>query len=607
MCGIIGYVGTKEVLPILMGGLRLLEYRGYDSAGVVVFDGKRFRVEKAPGKLQVLASRVARKPLEGTLGLGHTRWATHGGVTEANAHPHLSCDERIAIVHNGIIENYVELKKRLRRHKFRSETDTEIVAHLVEEKYSGDPRAAVLAAVRELRGAYALVIAFARHPDRLYGARLNAPLVVGLDSTESLLASDLHALLPHTRRVAPVEEGRVVELTRAGVRSFDLDGREQPLKPFEVEWSAEAAEKSGYSHFMLKEIHEQADTTAQELQGRLDRARNEVVFEDLGLDRADFRRVRRVVIAACGTSWHAGTATKYGIEEFARLPVDCALASELRYGDYPFDRHTLMLAFSQSGETADTLAAVRMAREAGAKVLAITNIRGSSIARESDAVVYMRARLEVGVAATKTYTSQMMCGLLLGMQMGRWRGMITGAHMGVLMKTALQVPGAIQRVLEDVAEIKRVAERFKKGYDFMYIGRRYNLATAYEGALKMKEISYLHAEGYGAGEMKHGPLALVDDHLTTLAIAPQGRVYEKMVSNIQQVASRKGHVVSVGTDGDALLPTMSEHVLWIPAVAEVWSPVVSVVPLQLLAYYTAVALGRDVDQPRNLAKSVTVE
>ncbi len=607
MCGIIGYVGGREALPILLGGLRLLEYRGYDSAGVVVYDGARFRFEKAPGKLKVLEARLKKRPLEGTLGIGHTRWATHGGVTEANAHPHVSCDGRVAIVHNGIIENYAELKRGLRKHRFRSETDTEIVAHLVEEKYDGDPLAAVLTAVRELRGAYALVIAFADRPDRLYGARLNAPLVVGLDSTESFLASDLHALLPHTRRVAPVEEGRVVEVARTGVRAYDLAGVEQPLKPMNVEWSPEVAEKQGHAHFMLKEICEQADTTAQELQGRVDLARGHVDFEDLGLAPAAFRRFRRVVIAACGTSWHAGLVVKYALEEFAKLPVDCGLASELRYGDYPYDRNTLMLALSQSGETADTLAAARMAQSAGAKVLAITNVRGSSIAREADATIYMRARLEVGVAATKTYTSQMVCGLLLAMQLGRWRGTLAPARLRRLLEAGLQVPGAIEDVLADTAEIRRVAARFKLGYDFMFIGRRYNLATAYEGALKMKEISYLHAEGYGAGEMKHGPLALVDDRLTTLAIAPQGRVYDKMVSNIRQIASRKGHIVGVGTRGDALLPTLSDHVLWIPAVEEVWSPVVAVVPLQLLAYHTAVALGRDVDQPRNLAKSVTVE
>ncbi len=607
MCGIIGYVGGKQALPILMGGLKLLEYRGYDSAGVVVYDGKRFQFEKAAGKLGVLEARLKKRKLVGSLGIGHTRWATHGGVTEANAHPHMSCDKRVAIVHNGIIENYAELKKKLRKHTFRSETDTEIVAHLVEQHYKGDPMEAVLAAVRELRGAYALVIAFADHPDRLYGARLNAPLVVGLDSTESLLASDLHALLPHTRTVAAVEEGRVVEVSRAGVRAVDLRGVVRQLKPFTVEWSAEAASKNGFPHYMLKEIHEQADTTAQELQGRMDVARGHIEFEDLGIKPGHFKKVKRIVIAACGTSWHAGLATKVALEEFAALHTECGFASELRYGDYPFDPSTLLIAMSQSGETADTLAALRMAHDAGSKVLAITNVRGSSIAREADGVIFMRSRLEVGVAATKTYTSQLLCGLLFAMQLGRWRGTMPGPHMRSRMESALKIPAAIQQVLDGSAAIQQVAQRFKDGYDFMYIGRRYNLPTAYEGALKMKEISYKHAEGYGAGEMKHGPLALVDDHLTTLAIAPQGRVYDKMISNIQQIVSRDGHIVSVGTTGDVLLPTISEHVLWIPPLDEMWTPVVAVVPLQLLAYHTASALGRDVDQPRNLAKSVTVE
>ena len=612
MCGIIGYVGPRNCLPILLGGLKLLEYRGYDSAGVVVHDGKRFQFEKAPGKLVALEKRLEKRPLDGGLGIGHTRWATHGGVTEANAHPHVSCDKRVAIVHNGIIENYAELKKRLRGHTFSSETDTEIVAHLVEEHYKGDPRAAVMAAVRELKGAYALVIAFQDHPDRLYGARLNAPLVVGLPHgngapSGGFLASDLHALLPHTRRVAPVEEGRVVEITCDRASAFDLSGADQPLTPFDVEWTPETAEKSGYPHFMLKEIFEQADTTGQELQGRVDLKRARVDFEDFALKPGTLRRAKRVVIAACGTSWHAGLATKCALEEFARLPVDCGLASELRYGDYPFDRQTLLIAMSQSGETADTLAAVRIAHDAGATVLAITNIRGSSIAREADATIFMRARLEVGVAATKTYASQLMCGLLLAIEAGRARGTLPKNRVRALLEAGLAVPGAVEDVLADTAEIRAVADKFKSGYDFMFIGRRYNLATAYEGALKMKEISYLHAEGYGAGEMKHGPLALVDDRLTTLAIAPQGRVYDKMISNIQQISSRGGHIVSVATRGDDHLKSMSEHTLWIPPVDETWSPVVAVVPLQLLAYHTAVGLGRDVDQPRNLAKSVTVE
>ena len=609
MCGIIGYVGEGNALPVVLDGLRSLEYRGYDSSGVVVFDGKKFLSEKCPGKLEVLEKRLLEHPIAGRLGVGHTRWATHGGVTELNAHPHFSCDRKITLVHNGIIENYADLKKRLKGHDIKSETDTEIIVHLIEDKYRGDPLQAVLKAVRELHGSYALVVAFADHPDLLVGARLNAPLVVGLDHSDTIIASDIAALLPHTRTVAPLGEGQVVMVRRmpsgqAKVTAVDLAGKPVDLKVVSVTWGLDDADKHGYPHFYLKEIFEQGRTGDAEIQGRVDVKSGTVEFD--GLSPA-LKKAKRIAISACGSSWHAGLVMKSALEELARLPVDIGLASEMRYGDYPFDKHTLLVAFSQSGETADTLAALRQADKAGAKTLAITNVKGSSISRDAQNVIYMRAGLEIGVAATKTYTSQILCGLLWAIQMGRWRGTLPLARAKALLRGVKKVPAAIQDVLDRADDVKRVVDRLVDCKDYMYIGRRYNLATAFEGALKMKELSYLHAEGYGAGEMKHGPLAIVDEHLTTVAIAPRDRVYTKMVSNIQQIRSRGGRIVTVATAGENELAAFSEEILSIPKVEEMFSPIVAVVPLQLLAYHTAVRLGRDVDKPRNLAKSVTVE
>jgi glucosamine--fructose-6-phosphate aminotransferase (isomerizing) len=609
MCGIIGYIGSGDALPVVLDGLRSLEYRGYDSSGIVVFDGKKFAHEKCPGRLDALEKRLRDHPISGKLGVGHTRWATHGGVTELNAHPHFDCGRRITLVHNGIIENYAELKKRLKGHDFKSETDTEIIVHLIEEHYKGEPLQAVLKAARELRGSYALVVAFADHPDLLVGARLNAPLVVGLDHSDTLIASDIAALLPHTRTVAPLGEGQAVLVRRvpngkAEVFASDLSGKRMDLKSVTVTWGLDDADKHGFAHFYLKEIFEQSRTAQAELQGRVDAGAGHVKFDGLS---PGLHKVKRIAIAACGSSWHAGLVLKYALEELARLPADIGLASEMRYGDYPFDRDTLLVAFSQSGETADTLAAVRLATKAGARTLAITNVKGSSMSRDARDTIYMRAGLEIGVAATKTYTSQILCGLLWAIQMGRARKTLSPARAKSLLKGAKRVPGAIQDVLDRAGEVQLVADRLADCADFMYIGRRYNLATAYEGALKMKELSYLHAEGYGAGEMKHGPLAIVDERLTTVAVAPRDRVYPKMVSNIQQIRSRGGRVAAVVTAGEPDAEGFADAVLTIPKVEEMFSPLVAVVPLQLLAYHTAVRLGRDVDKPRNLAKSVTVE
>jgi glucosamine--fructose-6-phosphate aminotransferase (isomerizing) len=600
MCGIVGYVGGREALPILLDGLRRLEYRGYDSSGVVVLDGGGLNVERAAGKLAALEKRLKGRTLSGRAGLGHTRWATHGGVTETNAHPHRSCDGSIAVVHNGIVENYAELRRDLKGHVFTSDTDTEVIVHLVEHQYrklGGHPLRCLTLALEKIRGSFALGVIFADYPGLLLAARVNCPLILGLGKGENFMASDLSALLRHTRRVLPLEEGEVAKLDVTGVQIFDRKLGRVRRRPMEITWKADTAAKGGFPHFMLKEIHEQQQTVAAEVQGR-----------DRTLDGIRLPRdLERVVVVACGTAWHAGLAGKVAIEELARVPVEVALASELRYGDTPLDPGTLTVAISQSGETADTLAAVRKAQASGSTVLAVTNVRGSTLAREADQVLFMRAGLEVGVAATKTYTSQLMNITLLAAHLGRRRGTISAGRFRSILDGARRLPAQIERVLEGSAEIRKWARKYSRGYDFMYIGRRYNLASAYEGALKMKEISYLHAEGYGAGEMKHGPLALVDPTMVCVAIAPRGRVTEKMVSNIQEIRARKGRLIAIATEGDALVRSVSDHVLEIPPCDEMWSPVLAAVPLQLFAYHAAAALGRDVDQPRNLAKSVTVE
>jgi glucosamine--fructose-6-phosphate aminotransferase (isomerizing) len=601
MCGIVGYVGHREALRVLLDSLKRLEYRGYDSAGVAIAGGQAILCEKAPGKIAQLEARIDGRPLGGTTGLGHTRWATHGGVTETNAHPHLSCDGRIAVVHNGIIENYEELRNKFPGHRFRSSTDTEVIPHLIEHFYAdgaqGDPLQAVRRALELLHGSFAIGVLFVEHPGLLVAARVNCPLVVGLGDGESFLASDISALLPYTRRVVPLGEGEIAKLDGSGLEVYSEDLSPRDHRLLEITWEATDSHKGDYPHYMLKEIYEQGSTIAAELRGR-----------EESLDGIDpMREVERLVIVACGTAWHAALVGKMAIEELARVPVDVWMGSELRYADYPFQPGTLTVAISQSGETADTLAAARKAREEGSRILAVTNARGSTLAREADQVVYMRSGPERGVAATKTYTSQLVCMILLALHVARNRGAISDKRFGDLWARAAELPEAVETILEDPSEILRAALTYGRDHRFMYIGRRYNLATAYEGALKMKEISYLHAEAFGAGEMKHGPLALVDETMAGVAVAPAGRVTDKMVSNIQEVRARNGAVISVATRGDSLVRSVSDVVLDIPPCEEIFSPILAVIPLQLLAYYTARELGREVDQPRNLAKSVTVE
>jgi len=600
MCGIVGYVGKRQALGILLDGLQRLEYRGYDSAGIVVQNGHGLTSEKAPGKVVALRARIGDRPFRGESGLGHTRWATHGGVTRANAHPHFSCDGKIAVVHNGIVENYAELRRGLQHHRFSSVTDTEVIPHLIEERYEklgGDLLRSVMLTLKKIRGSLAIGVMTAHRPGLLVAARVNCPMVIGLGEGENFLASDISALLPHTRRVVPLEEGEIAEIDGTGIQLFDGDLKPRNREAVDVGWKRDRILKGGYPDFMLKEIHEQSETMALEVQGRAEELR------ELSIPR----RIKRVTIVGCGTAWHAGLVGKTALEDLAHLPVEVGVGSELRYGDHPFDSETLTISLSQSGETADTLGAVRVARKAGSPVLAITNTKGSTLAREADQVLFMRAGLEVGVAATKTYTSQVMNMILLSMEVARRRKTLSLGRYEDLLRGARRIPFQMKGILRRSAEIQGWARELSRGRTFMYLGRHYNLATAYEGALKMKEIAYLHSEGYGAGEMKHGPLALVDRKLACIAIAPLGRVTEKMVSNIQEVRARNGEVYSIATKGQRLIGPVSDHLFEIPACPEIFSPLLAVLPLQLLAYFVAAELGRDVDQPRNLAKSVTVE
>jgi glucosamine--fructose-6-phosphate aminotransferase (isomerizing) len=601
MCGIVGYVGKRQATGILIESLKRLEYRGYDSAGIVVQNGHGLTCEKRAGRISNLEAGVKRRSLHGRVGLGHTRWATHGGVTPANAHPHFSCDRKIAVVHNGIVENYAELRAELEgRHKFCSETDTEAIPHIIEDLYrenGGDILRAVNAAVEKLRGSFAIAVIHADHPNNISVARVNCPIVVGLGEGESFLASDIPALLPYTRKIIPLEENELASIDLDGLHIFDRHLNPKSRRPLRITWSAEAAVKNGHPHFMVQEIHAQAQTLAAEVDawGR--------GIQDIKLPKD----LERVTVVGCGSSWHAGLVGKYAIEELARIPTEVTYASELRYGDPLFTKKTLVVAISQSGETADTLASVRAARAAGSPVLAITNGNGNTMAREADSHVSMNAGQEVGVAATKTYTSQVMNAILLAMHLGRARGTLPQSRFDALMEEARKVSGHVERLLARDTLVRACARKYQEGFGFMFLGRRYNFATALEGALKMKEITYFPAEGHAAGEMKHGPLALIDDRTVCVAIAPRGKTTEKMVSNIEEVRARGGHILSIATDGDTSVASVSDQCIEIPACEEIFSPILSVVPLQLLAYFRAVGLGRDVDKPRNLAKSVTVE
>jgi glucosamine--fructose-6-phosphate aminotransferase (isomerizing) len=615
MCGIVGYVGSKPLLPVIMDGLRRLEYRGYDSAGVAVVNDGELLVRRSAGKLGNLADVLARDPIDGTFGIGHTRWATHGRPTEENAHPHRDCTGRTVVVHNGIIENYLELKRELQAegHTFVTETDTEIVAHLVEKEFRTDGlAAAVRRALARLRGLFALVLISANDPDTIVAVRNGPPVVVGLGQDEFFVASDIPAILSHTRDVVFLDDCEIAVVTRGGVTFTDFEGRERHKDPQHITWDPVMAEKAGYPHFMLKEIHEQPWAVRETVLGRLSLEQGRVFLEDMRLDAAVLAGVERVVVLACGTSWHAGLVGKFLIEELAQLPVEVDYGSEFRYRHPIVNERTLAVAITQSGETADTLGALREAKARGAKSVAICNVVGSMATREADGTVYTHAGPEIGVASTKAFTSQLVALQLLAIGLGQTRGVLTADRVRPLLTQIDQLPLAIEQALKLGPRIAALADTLKAHRDFLYLGRGVNYPIALEGALKLKEISYIHAEGYPAGEMKHGPIALIDEDLPVVAIAVDDGVFDKVLGNIQEAKARGARVIVVTTAGknaavEEVLTKDRDVVLAVPDVHPLFSPVVTVVPLQLLAYHIAVARGCDVDQPRNLAKSVTVE
>ncbi len=620
MCGIVGYIGSKKVVPVIIEGLRKLEYRGYDSAGIAVVgtDGK-LQLRRAPGKLRNLEEAIAASPIDGTYGIGHTRWATHGRPTEENAHPHRDCTGQYVVVHNGIIENYFELKEKLQEegHKFLTETDTEVVAHLVE-KYAKDLpfEEAVRKTLKELRGIYALVFLSAKDPQKLIAARNGPPSVIGLGNGENFVASDIPALLEHTREVFFLADGDVAVLTRDGVKVTDLDGKPVERPAHHVAWDPIMAEKGGYKHFMQKEIYEQPRAVRDTILGRISQDTGKVFLDEMALSDQQFREFQNVRIVACGTSWHAGLAGKFMIERLARLPVEVDYGSEFRYRDPILDAKTLTVCITQSGETADTLAAQREAKHKGSPSVAICNVKGSMITREAAGTILTHAGPEIGVASTKAFTAQLAALVLLASHLGQVRGKLSSEAARQLMLQVIQIPHKMEIILQAEASgfYEHLARQYFRQSDFLYLGRGIHYPMALEGALKLKEISYIHAEGYPSGEMKHGPKALIDENLPVVVLATRDdsdpaslTLYEKSVSNIKEVKARDGIVISVVTTGDKLAKEASDHIIELPPAPELLSPLLEIIPLQLLAYHIAVRRGCDVDQPRNLAKSVTVE
>ncbi|MEE2787800.1 MAG: glutamine--fructose-6-phosphate transaminase (isomerizing) [Myxococcota bacterium] len=609
MCGIVGYIGSKECANILLRGLERLEYRGYDSAGLAVFDGERTHVTRSVGKLVNLQSHLAEQPLVGQLGIGHTRWATHGRPSEENAHPHTAGP--VTVVHNGIVENHLALRRALeaRGHTFSSETDTEIFSHCIREQLDDGLclEDAVRSILVHIEGSYAIAVISETEPDKIVVAKNASPLVIGLGEGETFLASDIPALLSHTRDFIYLHEQEMAIVTAAGVHLKTLDGQSFERAPKHISWTPSQAEKGGYKHFMLKEIHEQPRAMVDTLRGRMSLETGDVHLEDVTLDAERIKRIDRIYICACGTAWHAGLVGKRFIEQWARIPVEIDLASEFRYRDPLVTPSSLFIAVSQSGETADTLAALQEAKRRGARVLSICNVMESSIARESDDVVYTHAGPEIGVASTKAFITQMLALNLVALYLGRRRGTAAAERVRDALDQLSQLPGLVENVLADTAEIERISRKYVNARDFLYLGRGENFPIALEGALKLKEISYIHAEGYAAGEMKHGPIALIDEDMPVVVITPEGSHYDKTSSNLQEVMARQGRVIAVATSGDEDLTKIAEDIVYVPSVAQFLQPFLTTIPLQLLAYHVADMKGTDVDQPRNLAKSVTVE
>ena len=617
MCGIVGYVGQRKAVPIILEGLKKLEYRGYDSAGLAVYcDDQTLGIRRASGKLRNLEEAIRMDPVEGSYGIGHTRWATHGRPTEENAHPHRDCTGNIVVVHNGIVENYLHLKDELQQqgHKFVTETDTEIIAHLVERYYDGNLETAVRQAVKQLSGVFALAVLSRLDPNKIVAARSGPPVVIGLGDGEYFVASDVPAILSHTRDMFFLADGDMAVLTPEGVRLSDFDGKPVNRQVQHVLWDPIMAEKGGYKHFMLKEIYEQPRAVRDTTLGRVGQESGRIFLDEMNLPAEQFRNFRQVKIIACGTSWHAALAGKFMIEKLARLPVEVDYGSEFRYRDPIMDPSILTVVISQSGETADTLAAQREAKAKGSATLAICNVVGSMITREAAGTIYTHAGPEIGVASTKAFTCQLTALFILALYLGQTRGTLEEAELRRQVQELVRIPGKLEAVLSHDALYEELGRKLFRSTDFLFLGRGVHFPIALEGALKLKEISYIHAEGYPAGEMKHGPNALIDEKLPVVILAARDtsdpvsrQLYEKTISNMQEVKAREGIVIALVSEGDTEAARVADHVIEIPSTTELLLPILEIVPLQLLAYHVAVRRGCDVDQPRNLAKSVTVE
>ncbi len=608
MCGIVGYVGPRIATPMLIEGLKRMEYRGYDSAGVALLGDDGVDMRRAKGKIAVLESTVAARPIAGTVGIGHTRWATHGAPSEKNAHPQRDCGNTIAVVHNGIIENYGVLRKQLLEsgHVFKSDTDTEVLAHLIEAAFEGNLEDAVMAALNLVEGTYGIAVISSRDPDKIVAARKGSPLLLGLGEGENYVASDVAAILQHTRQVVYLDDGEMAVLTRDGYRVLDLEANDVPKGVNRIDWDLDQIEKGGFEHFMLKEIFEQPQTIENTMRGRLVKEEGFSKLGGLNLSKTEMLELEHVIITACGTSWHAGLIGKLMLEDVARLRVEVEYASEFRYRNPIVDDRTLCVVISQSGETADTLAAMREAKRRGAKTLGLVNVVGSTIAREDDGGIYLHAGPEIGVASTKAFTSQVIALALLTLKLARLRT-LSVEHGRAIAQAMEALPAQVQSILDRAGEIEKIADRFRDATNFLYLGRGYNFPVALEGALKLKEISYIHAEGYPAAEMKHGPIALIDENMPVVFIAPHDSVFEKVVSNISEVKARGGRVIVITSRDEPSLEGKIDFEIRIPETIDMLYPVLTVLPLQLLAYYIAAKRGLNVDQPRNLAKSVTVE
>lgn len=608
MCGIVGYIGTHQAAPVLLDGLAKLEYRGYDSAGIAVYDGEKIRMEKAVGRLKVLEELTQDgATLPGTVGIGHTRWATHGVPSDLNAHPHFNHDHSIVVVHNGIIENYLKLKKKLagKGYEFLSETDTEVIAHMLDYYYKGDPLDAISKVMHRMEGSYGLGIMFRDHPDEVYAVRKDSPLIVGTSPEGNLIASDVPAVLKYTRDVYFLENEEIVKLTRDGLHFYNIDEEELEKEATHIDWDMNAAEKGGYEHFMLKEMHEQPKAVKDTLTPRI--KNGDVVIEELGMTDEEIRAIRKIFIVACGSAYHTGVTAKYVFEKLARIPVEVDLASEFRYRDPILPENTLVVIVSQSGETADTLAALRLAKEKGVRTLGIVNVVGSSIAREADNVMYTWAGPEIAVATTKAYSTQLIAQYLLAMKFAKVRGTVSQNDFDAMIQSLERLPEQISLLLSHKENVQRFANRYLAAEHVFFIGRGIDYAISMEGSLKLKEISYIHSEAYAAGELKHGTISLIEDGRLVVAVLTQPELYKKTISNIQEVKTRGAFVMAVTTVGNTEVEKVADYVVYLPETNPIFANSLAIIPLQLFGYYVSIGRGLDVDKPRNLAKSVTVE